>query len=157
MDVDVLIPLGLFTWFGFTAWVIVEGFRRRQQLKVQAEFQCKLLDRMGSAQELNALFNSEGGTKLLASFESPRRGWAVHARILRALQSGLVLLSLGIGLFLLLGNRSAWIDTEAKDGLALFGTIATALGVGLLLSATGAYALSRHMGLLSPNDEQRST
>jgi hypothetical protein len=153
-QLEVLIPLGAFAWFSFTAWVIVEGYRRRQQLRMQAEFHSKLLDRMGSAQELSALLNSEGGAKLLSSLTSARANGGAHLRILRAVQSGLVLLSLGVGLFLLVANRP--LSSDAQDGLMMFATITTALGVGLILSAAAAYVLSRQMGLLAVETAQPS-
>ena len=153
MGIEVLIPLGAFAWFSFTAWVIVDGLRRRGQLKVQSEFHGKLLDRVGSGAELGALLNSEGGAKLLSSLTSPQATGGAHARILRAAQYGLVLLALGVGLFLLVANYP--LSGGDKDAFVMFATITTALGVGLLLSAVSSYVMSRQMGLLNPSAQQQ--
>lgn len=94
---DVLIPIfgivGVFGSLSYVAYVILEGMRSRQQARLTSEFHHKLLDRVSSAQELGLLLNSEGGAKLLASLATPRsRGTNAHDRILRAAQTGLVLL-----------------------------------------------------------------
>ena len=95
-----LIPLGFFAMVAFIVYVIVDTGRRRH---LQAsEFHARILEKAGSAQELGLLLNSEGGAKLLASLAAPRAsGTSVYSRILRAVQTGLVLLSLGVGLFMI--------------------------------------------------------
>jgi hypothetical protein len=40
-------------------YVIVDSFRRRQQLRVMGEFHNKLLDRVGTAGELVEFFSTE--------------------------------------------------------------------------------------------------
>jgi hypothetical protein len=145
---EVLIPLGAFSMFGFICWVIADAFRRRQQLRTAAEFNHKLLDKMTSTQELGAFLQSDGGARLMATLTAPNPVAGPHVRILRAVQSGFVLLSLGLGLFVLAARRQLWVDVEAQDGVLFTATIATSLGVGLLVSAAAAYAMSRHLGLL---------
>src|SRR6185295_16117591 len=97
---DVLIPLGFFTLVAFVVYVMVEAGRRRH---LQAtELHSRILEKAGSVQELGMLLNSEGGAKLLDSLAAPKTGGATaHNRILWAVQMGLVLLSLGVGLFMI--------------------------------------------------------
>ena len=57
---------------------------------------------------------------------------APQIRILRSLQTGLVLLSLGIGLFMLTNERT--FSIEAMDGLVVTATAAAAIGAGLVVS-----------------------
>ena len=74
------------------------------------------------------------------------REGGLHVRILRAVQSGLVLLAFGVGLFLFANARD--LPGRADDGVVLFGTVATSIGIGLLLSASASYGLSKRMGLV---------
>jgi hypothetical protein len=151
-----LVPVfGIVFFFGsacYVAYVILEGIRSRQQARLTSEFHQKLLDRVGSAQELSELLNSEGGARLLATMSpsGARQTGGVPFRILRALQAGLVLLALGIGLFIFAGSRA--LSLEGADVVTMIATIATALGVGLLASAAASYVLSRRMGLLREPD-----
>ena len=73
-------------------------------------------------------------------------------RILRALQAGLVLLALGVGLFVYIAARA--LPIEGEDAVAMIATVASALGVGLLLAACVSYRMSRRMGLLNRRPEE---
>lgn len=145
MDWAILIPI---SFFAATAWVIhviVDGLRRRQQIRVATEFHGKLLDRIGSAREFGEFLNSSGGEKFLGSLTIEREG-APAARILRALQWGLVFLMVGAGLFLLIGSRN--LPVEAEEGMATFATLTASVGVGLLLSAGASFSVSKRLGLV---------
>jgi hypothetical protein len=140
----------------YLAYAILEGLKSRQQTRLTSEFHHKLLDRVTSAQELGILLNSEGGEKLLASLAAPKSGGAnAHERILRAAQTGLVLLSLGTGLFMI-GWFSPLLPLGGHAALNIFGGITASVGVGLLLSAGLSYALSKRMGLMD-GEGDRST
>lgn len=142
-----------FACIGYIAYVVLEAIRSRQRARLTSEFQQKLLDRVGSTQELGVFLSSEGGARLVASL-SPRPDGGPHQRILRALQAGLVLLALGIGLFVYTFSRA--LPIEGEDAFAMFATVSTALGIGLLLAAGASYSLSRRMGLLD-HQEHRET
>lgn len=150
----VLVPLAAFGAIAWVIQVIVDGFRRRQQIRLTTEFHGKLLDRIGSAREFGEFLNTTGGAKFLDSLTIERAGGA-HVRILRALQSGLVLLMLGVGLFLLVGARN--LPVEAEEGVATFATITTSLGVGLLLAAGASYIVSKRLGLVDDGRDRAST
>jgi hypothetical protein len=62
-----------------------------------------------------------------------------------------VLLALGLGLFLYIGVRT--LSVEGEDVVAMIATVASALGVGLLVAAGASYRISRRMGLL---DDRRN-
>jgi hypothetical protein len=137
---------------GWVVYVIVDGFRRRQQLRVYTEFHGKLIDRLGSAREFAEFFTSDAGDRFLNSL-SRTEGGAPSVRILRSLQSGLVLLALGLGLFLLVTVRS--FSIEAVDAFAVFATAATAIGSALLISSALSFVLSRRLGLLQAAQPER--
>jgi len=81
-----------------------------------------------------------------------REGGGAPARILQALQAGLVMLTLGIGVFVLIGTTDLMIGDNPGEndeaGFAVLATITTSIGVGLLLSAGASYGLSKRLGLV---------
>lgn len=150
--IPIVIVPAFFLMVSWVIYVIVDGFRRRQQARIAAEFHTKLLDRIGSAQEFGEFLNTSGGAKFLDSLTIEREG-GPHVRILRALQSGLVLFALGVGLFLLASNRDL---PYANDGIVVFATIASSIGAGLLVSAGASYGLSKRLGLIDGESDRRS-
>jgi hypothetical protein len=145
MRSEIIIVPCLFFMIGFIVYTVVDGYRRRQQTKVFADFHAKLLERIGSAREFAEFFNSEAGGRFLSSLSSSETG-APQVRILRSMQSGLVLLALGIGFFIMLDERT--FSLETVDGLMVVATAATAIGAGLLVSTGMSYVLSKRMGLI---------
>ena len=145
MNSEIIIVPSLFFMIGWIVFVIVDGFRRRQQTRVYTEFHGRLLDRLGSAKEFSDFFGSESGERFLSSLSNSEAG-APQIRILRSLQTGLVLLALGIGLFLLTNERT--FSLEAMDGLVVTATAAAAIGAGLVVSTAMSSVLSKRMGLL---------
>jgi hypothetical protein len=141
----IIIVPSLFFMIGWVVYVIVDGLRRRQQTRVFTEFHSKLLDRIGSGREFAEFFSSEAGTRFLDSLSSSETG-APQIRILRSMQSGLVLLALGVGLFVLTNQRT--FSLEAMDGLVVTATVAAAVGAGLVASTLVSYVLSKRMGLI---------
>jgi hypothetical protein len=145
MGSEIIIVPALFFMVGFIVYTIVDGSRRRQQVKALTEFHAKLLDRLGSAKEFAEFFTSDAGTRFMELMSS-REGGAPQLRILRSLQTGLVLLALGVGFFIMLDVRA--FSIEAADGLLVMATAATAIGAALVISTGVSYALSRRMGLI---------
>jgi hypothetical protein len=83
MNQDVVATIaipGMFAWF---AWVIFSTIRRYKIAKLQAEVQTKLLDKVGSGQELLAYAQTEAGRELLESLKVERV--SPHGRIIGAL------------------------------------------------------------------------
>jgi hypothetical protein len=145
MGSEIIIVPSLFFMVGFVVYVIVDGYRRRQQVKVFTDVHSKLLDRLGSAKEFAEFFTSDAGSRFLESLSSSEGG-APQVRILRSMQAGFVLLALGVGFFMLLGERT--FSIEAADGLTVMATAATAIGAALLVSTGMSYVLSKRMGLI---------
>lgn len=167
MLVPIIIVPAFFLMVGWVVYVVVDGFRRRQQLRLATEFHGKLLDRIGSAKEFGEFLNTSGGAQFLDSLTIEREG-GPHLRILRALQTGLVCLALGVGLFLLIGSTTLTFGDvpgapapefrgDEEDGIAVVATIFTSIGVGLLLSAGAAYGLSKRLGLINGKGDRRRT
>lgn len=153
---QVIVPLGLFAMLGWITYVIFDSFRRRQQLRVLAEFHSKLLERVGSAAEFTEFLNTGAGTRFLESLSTERTSGGAHVRILRATQAGLVLLVLGLGMLAYLTVHFQGLPSDTAEGLTLFATIVLSIGLGLLLSAAASYRLSKRMGILSTGDAGES-
>jgi hypothetical protein len=145
MGSEIIIVPSLFFMIGYIVYVIVDGYRRRQQTRVYTEFHSKMLDRIGSAKEFGEFFGSEAGNRFLSALSSSDAA-APQLRILRSLQTGLVLLALGIGLFILTDQRN--FELDAMDGLMVTATAATAIGAALVVSTAMSYLLSKRMGLI---------
>jgi len=163
MEMWVFVPISAFIAVAWVIHVVVDGFRRRQQIKVTTEFHGKLLDRIGSAKEFGEFLNTTGGARFLDSMTVEREGGGAQTRILRAVQGGFVFLALGIGLFVLIGTTDLGFSDFPGDvrrgdeeaGFAVMATIATSVGIGLLLSAFASYGLSKRLGLLDESDHRR--
>jgi ABC-type multidrug transport system fused ATPase/permease subunit len=139
--------MGLLGWI---AYVILEIVRTRHRIRATSELQAKLIDRLG-AEDIGVFLTSDNGGRLLRALSEQPAGDGAHVRILRALQSGVVLVAVGVGLFVYAGTRA--LPLEGEDVAALFATLATALGVGLLAAAGASYRLSMRMGLLHRRTE----
>lgn len=138
------ISLGFFALIGWVAYVIVDGRRRRERLKVFTDFHGKLIDRLGSAQEFGDFLQSQGGQRFLATLSTERGG--PQAGILRSVHAGLVLLALGGGLLLLKG-LGEW-SYEGEAFLLMCGVLALSLAVGFVLSAGASWRLAQSLGLM---------
>ena len=108
MGSEIIIVPSLFFAVGFIVYTIVDGYRRRQQTRTFTEFHTRLLDRIGSAKEFGEFFSSDAGKGFLTALSNSEAA-APQLRILRSLQTGLVLLSLGIGFFMLTRHTKASI------------------------------------------------
>ena len=72
---DITPVLAILTVFGsisFLVWVVVDGLRRKQQLRVMSEFHNKLLDRINNGKDLADFMDSPGGTKFIDSISTER-------------------------------------------------------------------------------------
>jgi len=145
-DIEKITIPAMLCWF---AWVIFTTIRRYKIAKVQAEVQAKLLDKVGSGQELLAYAQTDTGMQLLESLKVERV--APHGRIIGALQTGIIFLMLGVALLILRSQVSA----ADQEGFVILGTLGSSLGVGFALSAAASYYLSKSFGLLNGSASRR--
>ena len=131
---------------------LIEHRRWSRLSKIQTDVHNKLLDRFTNNEELLAYIQTPAGKRFLESapipLESPRALNAPIGRILGSAQAGAVLTVLGIGVTIVSQNTLE----EVASPLAAFGVVIIALGLGFIVSAVLAYALTRRFGLLNdPN------
>jgi hypothetical protein len=139
---DIVAMIAIPSMFAWIAWTILSTIRRFKIAKLQAEVQAKLLDEVGSPQDLLAYAQTEAGREMLESLKVERH--LPHARIIGALQTSIVMICLGAA-FLFLRGRI----TGTEEGFLVLGTLAAMLGVGFGLSAIASYYLSKSFGLLN--------
>lgn len=72
MNPDLLVAVTIPSMFGWFAWLIFSTVRRYKIAKLQAEVQTKLLEKVGSSQELLAYAQTETGKELLESLKVER-------------------------------------------------------------------------------------
>jgi hypothetical protein len=149
MSEEVVIFPILFGLFGFIAWITFTTIGRYKTAKLQAGIQTKLLEKLGSGQDLLAYVQSDAGKRFSESLATEQR--TPYGRILGAAQAGVILVLLGLALLFLRG-RVPGVD----EGFLVSGTITLSLGVGFALSATLSYFLSKSFGLLSGTITHRS-
>ena len=132
-------------------WLIkslIDHRRWSRLSKIQTEVHNKVLDRMQSNEDLLAYIQTPAGKRFLESapipMESPRSIGAPFGRILWSAQAGAVLTVLGLGITLVSRNTLE----EVAPPLAAMGAIVGALGIGFLVSAVLAYALTRRFNLM---------
>jgi hypothetical protein len=122
-----------------------------RQSRVQTDVHTKILDRLQSNEDLLAYIQSPAGQRFLQTgpsplrdAEPPRAVGAPYSRIFWSVQVGVVLLALGIGLWRVATGAPA----EIAPAFNAMGIIATAVGVGSLVSGGISYVLSSRFGLL---------
>lgn len=149
----VFVTLGMFGTIAFIFWVIIEGRRRRERLKLVTDFHQRLLDKIGSAREFGEFLQTDGGNRFLGSLTVERA--SPNERILRSIQTGIVLSCLGLGLLAL-----GWMYPSDENLFLVFGIVILALGLGFVTSSVVSYRLSKAWGLLraegSPSEKMTS-
>lgn len=145
MGSEIIIVPSAFLLVAYVFYVVASAFARRQQVRSTSEVQTRLLERMGSLGEFSQFLNTEGGQKLLGTVASD--GGSAHQRVLRAIQAGIVMVCLGIGIFLYLSDVR--FDRDTYESLGFVGTVSLAIGLGLLISGYVSLKLSRKMGLIN--------
>ena len=143
--IPMVISVGLFSLVAWIVFVIADGRRRREQLKVTSEFNAKVLEKMGSTAEFGAFLETDGGRRFMKSLTV--EGPSAKTRILGATQTGIVCTSIGLAMLILGG-----IFYYLRDGLWVMGGIITACGIGFIVSTLASYRLSKTLGLLDGGD-----
>jgi membrane-bound ClpP family serine protease len=144
MGSETIIAPAAFIMISFVVWTIVTGWQRSQQVKRMAEFNGRLIERLGSVQDVAQFLQTEGGSKMLSSFTIERVSSSVRERVLRGAAIGVICIALSVG-FLVLGRIFTWEDYH---GFTIIGVIALCLGLGFAASAAVSYFLAKGLGIL---------
>ena len=141
---------------GGFVWLVRSTIDQRRWLRVsrtQAEVHTKLLDRLTNNEDLISYLQTPAGRRFLESGPLLTEGDAARptagaplSRIILSLQAGVVLASLGIGFWI---SQSRFPE-DIGEGFFIIGTLATALGLGFVVSAALAYVISTRFGLVVP-------
>ncbi len=147
MGPEMIVFPSMFLLFAYLIYSVATAVTRRQRLKSTTELQAKLLDRIGSIDEFSRFLNTDGGQQYLDAIATGPTGGEPHQRVLRALQSGVVLVCLGIGIFMYVGEVR--LPVGPYENVTFVGTVATSVGVGLLVSAYLSLRVSKRLGLIN--------
>ncbi len=148
--IDVIGPmaalLGMFAMIGFIVWVVMTSRRRSETVRAQTEMQTKLLEKFGSSQEMLQFLQSDAGKRFLesATIEQTKP----YGRILGSASVGIILFMFGLAFVVLRGQVHG-----SEEAFVIPGVLFLALGLGFLLSAAVAYALSKSWGLINSNSK----
>jgi len=143
------------------AWLIrlvVSHRRWLRATRIQADLHNRLLERFSTNAELLAYMQSPAAAQFLRAVPAvpdvepaPTSLKAPFARILWAVQGGLILVSGGIGLLVVRRYLIGEIGGEQVGGMLLtLGVLGVSLGLGFILASGAAYVISRRLGLLEP-------
>jgi len=147
---DVLGPLGAMGFFVWIIWMVSVTWRRTKVVKAQTQVRGQILEKINSGGEMLEFMKTEAGQKLLEPLPvepvepATPRG---YARILKAVQAGIILTVLGAG-FLAVSNRIGEQDVE------VIGVVVLALGLGFLLAGAASYMLSKNWGLIEDREAE---
>jgi hypothetical protein len=145
MGSEVIIVPFIFSTMGFVVWVAFNAWQRRQQVKMLTDFNSRLLDRIGSLKDFSEFLQTGAGTKFIDRVSAGGTPPDIRMTILRAVQTGLVLLALGGGLLLLSAMLRSRYPFEDSEVFMITGVISVSLGVGFLLSGGASYRLASGM------------
>ena len=146
-------------FLGFTAAVsgivylgraLIDHRKWLTAVKIQTDAHTKIVDRLSSNEDLMAYLQSPTGQRLLTlvpaiGASDVQAGSAPTGRILWSLQTGIVMATGGVGLWLANGR----LIEEAAQPLYVVAMLAIAVGIGFIVSAAASFALSRHLGLIA--------
>jgi len=146
--------IGVMTVFLLVASLVrqlIEHRRWLRQSRIQTEMHTKVFDRLTSNEELLAYIESPAGRKFLDGSPLAQQSMPSSApvsRILWSVQVGVVLATLGLGLWIV--NQNMNLPEEALPAFYVLSVVSVALGVGAIISSIVAYLLSARLGLLTP-------
>lgn len=151
MNEDIVLFPMLFGAMSFVLWTIFSTIRRLRIARLQADLQAKLVEKLGTTQDLLAYVQTDAGRQFLESLSVERTSPSPYGRIIGAVQAGIILAFFGAALLFLRGRISG-----AEQGLLVFGTIFVTLGFAFAIAAGVSYSLSKSFGLLNGATSHRS-
>jgi len=146
--------LVMFACLGFTAWLIrmvMANRRWRRIFQLQTEVHGKLIDKLGSTQELLSYMETDAGKRFLEAapipvdFEKDERLPAILSRVLLPLSIGIILILLGAGILFLRHSLP-----DQSEPLLVLGTITLMPGIGFIICAGITWLLATRLGLMPP-------
>jgi type IV secretory pathway VirB6-like protein len=137
--------VGSFSWI---VWVIATNVRIARVAHTQGRMHADLVEKLGSSQELMGFLQTEAGQRLFSESPPPEPRMNPFNRILGSVQAGIVLSLLGLAF----AGLSIAVPLAHTSFIA-FGSIAAAIGIGLLISALVSYRLSKSMGLMDRTND----
>lgn len=148
-----LLPMTIVTSMVFGgAWVltsIIAAFRHRAQLRNQADFHNKMLEKFGSAGEFAAYLQSEAGQRFFENLGSEPS--TPLTNILGSIQKGVILSLLGLGLLMV--SRSFTFE-NGGNAMFVIGVISLMIGLGFLISSAISYRLAKTWDLISAGNKR---
>lgn len=144
---DFLPPMIVGLAFIYTIAAVItaalEARRRSLAIRTHAEILNRVLDKFGTSRDFVELSESPAGKRLFELLGSEPNG--VGEKILAAVQRGVVLTVLGVGVLLLSANVHS---NALEEFIRIVGGVCVALGIGHLGSSVLSYRLARSMGIL---------
>ncbi len=141
---DVVFFLSFFGMISWVVWVVLNGWQRRQHVKLVTDFNNRVLERLGSVKEFGEFLQSDGGDRLMKVLTADRAATGPRDRILVAVQTGVVFVTVGLGLFFVAWRRSG----GEHEMLTVISAIVLSLGIGLILSSAASFWVARTLGIL---------
>lgn len=129
--------------------MFVENRRWNRIFKMQSDVHGRLIEKFTNNQDLAAYMQTEAGRKFLeaapipVAFEQNQRVPSAVARVLTPLQTGIVMVLLGIGL---LSLQQVGPDTQIP--MRILGTVVLMPGIGFIISAGVSWLLAQKLGLM---------
>ena len=131
------------------ARMFVENRRWNRIFKMQSDVHTKLIEKFTNNQDLAAYMETEAGRRFLeaapipVAFDQKQQMPSAVARVLTPVQTGIVMVLLGIGL---LSLRHAGPDTDTP--MLILGTVVLMPGIGFIISAGVSWLLAARLGLM---------
>jgi hypothetical protein len=153
----ILVPLGCLAALAWIIFIFVQNRRWNRAFKQQSEIHGRLIEKLGTGQDLIAYMETEAGKRFLmaspiaAGSDFGQRLPDTVSRVLTSLSAGIVLALLGVGFLLL---RNAGPDTA--EPMLVVGTLLLMPGIGFILSAGVTWALARRLGLMPEKEVAQS-
>lgn len=153
----ILVPLGCLAALVWVIYIVFQNRHWNRTFKQQSEIHGRLIEKLGTSQELVAYMETEAGKRfLMASPIAAGPEFGQHmpntvSRVLTSLSTGIVLALLGIGFLLL---RNAGPDTS--EPMLITGTLLLMPGLGFILSAGVTWVLAKRLGLMPEKEAAQS-
>jgi hypothetical protein len=145
----ILVPLGCLAALVWIIFIFVQNRRWNRAFRQQSEIHGRLIEKLGTSQELVAYMDTEAGKRFLMASPiaaGPEFGQQMPntvSRVLTSLSTGIVLALVGVGFLLL---RNAGPDTP--EPMLITGTLLLMPGIGFILSAGVTWVLAKRLGLM---------